>query len=385
MKILYIITKSNWGGAQRHVYDLATNAREKGNDVVVALGGEGVLRDRLRESNITTRPIGSMKRDVHLADDTASLADIFRIIREVKPDVLHLHSPKAAGLGSFAGKLLGVKKIIYTVHGWAFNEDRSLAQKMVICFFSWLTMMFSTHVINISEKELSQSQMFPLVTKKLRLIRLGIKPPIFYSTASAHHFLQSKTTEPLSKKVIIGTIAELHNNKGLSYAINALAILVQSFPNFIFFIIGEGERRDDLESLIKAKGLEKHVILAGYVSHAAEYLKGFSIFLLPSIKEGLPYTLIEAGYAGIPVVATTVGGIPEIIDDMKCGVLVQPKKSEEIFHALEFLIDHKNIQREYARNLQEKVRTVFNLDTMLVATFKLYDEPRGNVALSKPQ
>jgi glycosyltransferase involved in cell wall biosynthesis len=374
VKILYIITKSNWGGAQRHVFDLAVNAKKHGHDVVVALGGEGMLRDRLREEGITTRPIGTLGRDMHVGKDASAFTDLFKIIREVKPDVLHLHSTKAGGLGALAGRLARTKKIIFTAHGWAFNEDRPFFQKAGIALISWLTMILCTHIITISEKEMGQAERFPFVTKKLRMIHLGIHPPTFFNAASAHQLLQAKTSIPFEKKVIIGTIAELHLNKGLIYAINALEKLKAHYSNFLFFVIGEGEQRPHLEALIKEKGLENHVVLPGYIPHAAELLRGFSIFLLPSVKEGLPYVLIEAGYAGIPVVATTVGGIPEIIGDMQSGILVQSKKSDEIFHALEFLIEHKNIQKEYARNLQEKVRREFGLGDMLLATFKLYSE-----------
>jgi glycosyltransferase involved in cell wall biosynthesis len=376
VKILYIVTKSNWGGAQKHVFDLASASKKNGQEVVVALGGEGVLRDRLREAGITTRSIGTLGRDVSVSGDSSSLMNIIKIIREIKPDILHLHSPKAAGLGAFAGRILGVKKVIYTVHGWAFNEDRPYIQKIAIAFFSWLTMLLSTHVITLSEKELGQAQAFPLVSHKLRMVRLGIHSPMFFATSSAQHFFQTKTTEPLSKRFVIGTIAELHPNKGLIYAINAFEKLAAVNPNFIFFIIGEGEQRAQLEDLIKLKKLEQNIKLLGYVPNAAEYLRGLSLFLLPSVKEGMPYVLIEAGYAGIPVIATTVGGIPELIDDMKTGVLVQPKKSDEIFHALEFLIEHKGTQREYARNFQERVKMMFNIEQMLQGTFKIYAEPK---------
>lgn len=381
MKILYLITKSNWGGAQRHVYDLAVHHKKSGHDVVVALGGEGMLRDRLREAGVTTRALSKLKRDVSVGDDMGSLFEIFKTIREVHPEIIHLHSPKAAGLGSFVSRMLGIKKIIYTVHGWAFNEDRSLAQKIPIYFFSWLTMVFSTHVVTLSEKEMGQALAFPLVSQKLRMIRLGITPPTFFGTSSARQFFQSKFPENLDKRIVLGTIAELHPNKGLIYALNALEKTIARFPSVVFFIIGEGEQRTALEALIKEKKLENHVVLLGYVPHAAEYLKGFTIFVLPSVKEGLPYVLIEAGYAGLPVVATTVGGIPEIIDDMESGVLIQPKKSEEISHAIEFLISHKNIQRDYARNFQEKVRREFNIEQMLSATAKLYTE----LPTSKPR
>ncbi len=373
MKILYIITKSNWGGAQRHVFDLAVHSNRLGHEVVVALGGEGILRDRLREASIVTRPIGALKRDVKIADEFSSLYEIWKLIGEEKPEILHLHSTKAGGLGAFAGRLRGVRKIIFTAHGWAFNEDRPLYQKIVIAFVSWITMLLCTDIITLSNREMKQALMFPRMEGKIKMIHLGITPPKFFATSSARHLLQAKIPTPLDKAIIIGTIAELHINKGLEYAIDAFEKIIGRFPTVIFIVIGEGEQREYLEKIIKEKGLENRVMLVGYIENAAEYLKAFSIFLLPSIKEGLPYCLIEAGHAGLPVIATTVGGIPEIIDDMKSGILIQPKRVDEISHAVEFLLEHKTIQREYAHTLQERIKTVFSIESMLEQTIKLYN------------
>jgi glycosyltransferase involved in cell wall biosynthesis len=243
-------------------------------------------------------------------------------------------------------------------------------------------MVFSTHIVTLSERERDQALSFPFVSKKIRMIPLGIEAPIFMSKSSIDIFMKSILGEMPDKRIIVGTVAELHKNKGLTYAIEAIEKLKAHFPSILFFIIGEGEERASLTALIAEKKLEKHVILAGYIVNAVQYIKGFNIFLLPSLKEGLPYTLLEAGYANLPVVATTVGGIPEIVDDMNSGVLVQSKKSDEIFHALEFLIRHKNIQREYGKNLGEKVRTYFNIEKMRKATEELYTE---KTAETKPQ
>jgi len=392
VKILYIITKSNWGGAQRHVFDLAKYCKENGHEIIVALGGEGVLNERLNELGITVRIIESMGRDIDILKDISSFLKIFRIISKEKPDIVHLHSPKAAGLGAFAGRILGINKIIYTAHGWTFNENRPLYQKIIIGFFSWLTMLFSTHTITISEKEMGQASMFPFIIKKLRMIYLGISPPKFLTHKDALLFIQSSFSDIFQvkfeimtkekpkkedetaneKKVILGTIAELHPNKGLVYAINAFEQLVVKFPSLIFLIIGEGEQRALLEKLIAEKKLENKVILAGYMNNASQYLKAINIFILPSIKEGLPYTIIEAGYAGLPIIATTVGGIPEIIDDMKSGILIQSKKSQEIESAVSFILEHKMLQKEYGKAIQEKVKKTFNIENMLKKTMELY-------------
>ncbi|MES2315106.1 MAG: glycosyltransferase [Patescibacteria group bacterium] len=376
MKILYIITKSNWGGAQRHVFDLAINAKKQGYDVVVALGGNGILRSRLEENSISTRTISELGRDVSVGKDTGSFKEIFGIIHREKPDAVHLHSPKAAGLGALAARILRVKKIIYTVHGWAFNENRPIHEKAAIIFFSWLTAVLTHKVILLSERELGQTLLFPFVKQKTVLIPLGIDSPTFISVDGARQFMAKKIDMPFSdfnKKIVVGSIAELHPNKGLTYLLSALLDIKENHPEVITLLIGGGELRSQLDAFIKAHGLEKHVYLLGYLESASEYMKAFNIFILPSVKEGLPYTLLEAGYATLPVITTTVGGIPEIIEDMKSGVLIQPRKPAEIAHAIAFYAEHLDVARQYARNLNESVKKKFALERMVAETVKVYE------------
>ncbi|MEN9523992.1 MAG: hypothetical protein RL536_61 [Candidatus Parcubacteria bacterium] len=375
MKILYLITKSNWGGAQRHVYDLATAMRDKGHDVAVALGGDGTLRTKLEAAGIYTHSIATLGRDISTSKDAGSLKEIMSIIRHRRPDILHTHSPKAAGLGSLAGRLLGVKYIIQTVHGWPFNEDRSLFQRGLIIFFSWLTTMFSHVTILLSEREYVQAQHFPWAKNRLRLIPLGIKAPTFISVDGAKQAVAKQIGMNLvdfNKKIVVGTIAELHPNKGLPYLINAFSMIVSQYPQAILVIIGDGQDLTLLHMLIKEKKLEQNIFLAGYMDQAAEYLKAFTLFVLSSIKEGLPYCILEAGSASLPVVATTVGGIPEIIEDMKSGVLVQPKNIRELSHAISFMIEHQDERRKYGSTLKDRISTQFSLEKMLDSIDNLY-------------
>ena len=375
MKVLYLITKSNWGGAQRHVYDLAVAMKKRGHEVSVALGGDGILRTRLEDAGIFTHSISSLGRDISTAKDAGSLKEIFAIIRHCRPDILHLHSPKAAGLGAFAGRILRVPSIIYTVHGWTFNESRPLHQRALIALFSWLTIILSHKVVLLSEWEYSQTVRFPWVAHKLKLIPLGVTPPTFISVDGARTALARLINiEPasMSKKMIIGTIAELHPNKGLGYLVEAMSVISRQHPQVICLIIGDGQDKDKLRSLIDEHGLGDRVMLVGYLEHASDYLKAFSFFVLPSIKEGLPYTVLEAGCASLPVVATTVGGIPEIIDDMTSGILIPPKNPRELSHAISFLIEHPTERKKYGAALRERVLSKFSLEKMLTAIDSLY-------------
>lgn len=375
MKILYIITKSNWGGAGRHVFDLAVAMKAQGHEVKVALGGDGLLKTRLEAAGIFTYPIAAMGRDVSVGKDAGSLGEIFSVIKEQGPDILHLHSPKAAGLGALAGRLLGVKKIIMTVHGWTWNEDRPILECAGIVFFSWLTGVLCHRCIVICKRDYDQAARLPWLKNKLTLITNGIEPTALVSVDGAKQFMAKAISMDLAefnKKTVIGTIAELHPNKGLSFLIEAMAIVAARYPNTLCVIIGDGQERERLQTLIQEKRLDKHVFLLGHIDNAAQYLKGFSIFVLSSIKEGLPYVLLEAGAASLPVVATTVGGIPEIVHDMESGILVQPKKSGDLAHAIMFSMEHPKERSVYAARLKEKVSTIFSLDKMIESILKLY-------------
>ena len=125
--------------------------------------------------------------------------------------------------------------------------------------------------------------------------------------------------------------------------------------------------------MIKDKKLEDKVILLGNIPNASQYLKAFSIFILPSVKEGLPYVILESAYAALPIIATAVGAIPEIIDDMKSGIVIQSKKTDEISSAIKFLIENNKLQKEYGKNLQEKVKTQFSIEKMFKSILDLYN------------
>ena len=375
MKILYLVTKSNWGGAQRNVFDLATSMKAAGHEVAVALGGDGMLRKKLEDAGIYTHSIASLERDVSISRDSGSLREILSVIKHRKPDVLHVHSPKAAGLGAIAGRILGVKNIVYTVHGWAFNEHRPVMQKVAIVCASWITMLLCHNVIVLSRYEHLQSLRFPFTKKKIHMVALGIESPTFMSVDGAKQTISKMLGMNLvdfNKRITIGTIAELHPNKGLSYFMEALVTVVQQHPQTLCVIIGDGQDKETLRTEIQNRQLTQHVHLVGYLENASEYLKAFSIFVLPSIKEGLPYVIFEAGYASLPVLSTTVGGIPEIIEDTKSGILVQPHKSRELSHALSFLIEQPTERRKYGAALRERILREFPYNKMIESVEKVY-------------
>ncbi len=385
MKVLLLITKSNMGGAQRYVYDIATNLPKDIYEVEVMAGGNGPLIESLQSAGIKASGNLPVGRDINLIQDIKSFFELFKIIREKKPDVLHVNSSKIGGIGAFIGRLLGIKNIIFTAHGFAFNEDRSRLSKLIIKFFHWLTIFLSHKTILVSEALKYQIADWPYIEGKLYVIRNGLDSKAVYSKINARYELGkiNKDFDKIIKEnkntIIIGSVGELHHIKGYEYAIRAISNLIKdirkSSPDkkIIYTIFGEGEDRINIEKEIHYQELKDSVILFGNIKDAFQYMKAFDIYLMPSISEGLPYALLEAGIVGLPVVASAVGGIPEVVEDMKTGVLIQSKKPKEIQHALEFYISHKKIQGDHAKLLMTNIQNNFSISKMLENTIKVYN------------
>ncbi|TSD05836.1 MAG: glycosyltransferase, group 1 family [Parcubacteria group bacterium Greene0714_7] len=302
-KILFIITKSNWGGAQRYVYDLALALPKDQFDVSVAFGAEGLLAKKLRENQIKIFPIQSLQRDISVGNDIKSFFELLHVFGAEKPDIVHLNSSKAGGVGVLAARLAGIRRIIFTAHGWPFWEQRNSLSRALIYLFSWLTALLSHKVIVISNYDLRVAKKMPFVGHKTVRIYNGIDLNVLLGSGKAIR------DEFLPGTRITGTIGELNKNK------NQIALIeeAKNNPNMHVVIVGDGENREFLNKKIKEYNLNARVRLIGF-RPASEVLKGFDVFALPSIKEGLPYVLLEARMAGLPIVANLVGGVTEILD-----------------------------------------------------------------------
>lgn len=322
-KVLFLITKSNFGGAQRYVYDLATGLPKTDWEVVVAAGGEGELIDRLKLSEIRVIPIPSLERDISMVKEIQSCKEIADIVRSERPDILHINSSKAGALGALIGRIYGVPRIIFTAHGWSFNENRPGWQKLILKFIHYLTVILSHETIAVAE-EVKKQMSWPFAEHKMTVIYNGRNLPALKSREEAREFLATKA--PGLSKFIDDTwsmtIAELHPIKRHDLAIKAMKEIARLSPHHRHIIIGSGQEEAHLRRLIKEKELEEQVFLLGNIKDAAQYLRAADVFILTSRSEAMPYVIIEALIAGLPIIATRVGGIKEIIEDQKSGMLI---------------------------------------------------------------
>jgi len=185
-----------------------------------------------------------------------------------------------------------------------------------------------------------------------------------------------KKNEKLQFKIkncqIVGTIANFYKPKGLEYLIKTMNILCSKFQvsSFKLIMIGDGKQRKKLENLIKKYKLEDTVFLLGQIPEASKYLKAFDVFVLPSLKEGFPWVILEAMAAEVPLVATKVGAIPEIINDNENGFLVEPGNGENLAKKIRELIESPELQKQFALSAKEKLKE-FSKEKMFQETKKV--------------
>jgi len=180
LKILYVITKGNWGGAQRYVFDLATSVPEEKFEPVVAFGEGEILGKKLKKNGVRTIKVSSLKRDVNPLLDFKTFLELLNLFRTERPDIVHLNSSKVGGLGALAARLVGVPKIIFTGHGWAWNEDRSIFSKILMAKIYWLIIQLCHTTIAVSKNNARQIYRLPLISKKkIVIIPNGIDETTF--------------------------------------------------------------------------------------------------------------------------------------------------------------------------------------------------------------
>ncbi|MBI1888490.1 MAG: glycosyltransferase family 4 protein [Candidatus Spechtbacteria bacterium] len=400
-KILFVITQSEIGGAQRYLLELAPYLASRGHQIAIAAGegdGEMFAEFELKIMNQESRSyhIPHLTRNLNPLSDIRALFSVLKIIKKERPDVLFLQSTKAGFIGSLAAKLFMIHdsrfviRVVYRIGGWSFCDPRPWWMNQILFWMEKISACWKDVVIVNSEYDRQLALQKRIVSAE-RVVKIynGIEPDRlkFLSKEQARNSILSKlfTTSPPSpllrkergekKLLIIGAIANLYATKGIEYLIEAAKISSQlPIINYqlLFVVIGEGKELPKLESLIRKYNLEDTFFLAGRMSNASQYLKAFDVFVLPSVKEGFPWVLLEAMAAEIPIVATSVGAIPEIIEDGKDGFLVPPKNSQALAEKIALLVSIQNSddRLSFVYSSKEKLKQ-FSLQKMLEESEKV--------------
>lgn len=374
-KVLFIITQSELGGAQRFLSNLVSHLNRDIYELLVAVGsdGNGDFLRVLKAGGIPCQTLKFLKREPSL-NNIKAIFEIRRLIKNYRPDVLFLNSSMAGFVGSLASVFptrINAVKVIYRIGGWSFNDPWPRWKRWFWIILEWFSAKWKDVIIVNNRHDLNQAKKLRIKPRRQTvLIHNGIE--VYKLDLMQPEEARTKLLEKASKssgkniqaKNIVGTIANFYPTKGLEYLVGA-ADYFHDNDDTIFFIIGDGELRPELEKMIHKKGLEKRVFLLGQIPDAYRFLPAFDVFVLPSVKEGFPWVLIEAMAAKLPVIATSVGAVPEIIDDRKNGLLVKPKNPAGLADKIKEVLENDRLRNELGIQAHQTVLFEFELDKMV--------------------
>jgi len=375
IKILYIITKQDVGGAQKYVNDIAVNLDKSRFETEVVSGDKNIFW----LSNATYPWLLFL-------NDWLAVAELINIYRKKQPDIIHLNSSKAGVLGSVAAKIykaishkpLAISpKVIFTAHGWVFNPTNALSwpTRWFYILLHKIAALFQDKIICVSEYDYNLALRYKIASKnKLEAIHNGINPNIKFldkETAKKElsDKLQNKNYKLKADVPWVGSVGRLVKEKNYGTLVSAAALM----PEAYFFIIGEGPEYKELKVKSGKLKVSGRFFFIDPTGEDARYLKAFDIFVMSSVKEGLPYILLEAMAANLPIVVTEAGGVPEIIKNHNNGIMVAQKNPDLLAKSISGLIANPNIAKELSKTAAITVKEKFNVTAMVKATEALYE------------
>ncbi|NUM25103.1 MAG: glycosyltransferase family 4 protein [Candidatus Buchananbacteria bacterium] len=372
-RILFIVTQAEWGGAQRYIFDLASQLMPENYEITVAAGkfdGRGKnLFTKLDEKKIKSYTLKNLVREINPWQDVRAYFEIKKLIKTIRPDIVHLNSSKAGVIGALAAKRAKIKKVVYTVHGFVFNEPMPMWKKFVYLVAEKFSARFKDTLICVSDydrKSAIKNQIAPL--NKLVTVHNGLDTIELLPRLEARRQLHL----PDNKKVV-GTIANFYLTKDLKTLIQAANIVTKLHPETIFVVIGDGQQRNQLTTEIKNLKLEDVFLLAGEKEQASQYLAAFDVYVCSSVKEGLPYSIIEAMKAGLPIASTNVGGIPELLTDEKNALVVKSGDPDALAKAIDNILEDENLSKKISAQAKADMSEKFSLSEMTAKTKAVYE------------
>ena len=332
-KVLLVITRMSMGGAPRHVLSLASGLDGERYQVWIATGvedrGEGSLLEEVRSSGVRLVLVPGLRRELSPSDDLKALIWMYRFMTSERFHIVHTHTSKAGILGRLAGRLAGVPVSVHTFHGNIFEGFFGSFASSLFLLLERAMAKLTDRFVAVSNRNLSYFVRRGIAPRgKFRLIYNGVDPGRF----SGMDKLAAKEALGLPQGPVVGTVAALVPVKGLEYFLEAARSVSSEVPRTAFVIAGGGVLEETLRKMAKDLGLD--VRFLGPRKDVPLVLSALDVFVLPSLSEGMGLSIMEAMAAGLPVVATEVGGVPELVVDGRTGILVPPKDPDALAEAI---------------------------------------------------
>jgi glycosyltransferase involved in cell wall biosynthesis len=354
---LHIDTARTWRGGQNQVLLTVLGIRALGHRAMLVAHAEGELRQRAREGLelIALAPRTEM--------DLSAAWRLSRLIKQLGPDVVHAHDPHGVAMAALAlsmstqlakPPLVAARRVDFHLKGNALSRWKYRQVDCFICASEAVRRMLVADGVPAARAV--------TVHEGIDLGHVDAAP-----AADLHADLWLPHGSP-----IVGNVAALVPHKGQRHLIEAAAIVVTRVPDARFVIAGEGELRPVLERQIKEHHLEKHVFLAGFRPDILSVHKGFDIFVMSSVTEGLGTSLLDAMACGKPIVATTAGGMPEVVEDGATGLLVPPRDHQAMAAAIVTLLTSPDLRARMGAAGLARVRARFSVERMVQDTLEIY-------------
>lgn len=371
VKILHIHTLPVVSGSGIHTLITMQELKDKGYVIEFACAPGGTLIDEVVRSNIPFRPIRHFIHEINVFSDFMALVELVLLMRRRRYTIVHSHNSKAGFLGRLAAKLAGVPIIIHTIHGFAFHEYEKPPRRILFILLEKLAAGFADRLITVStplrnwglELKIGREEQYCVIPDGIEIDRFKIRIDL------------AKKKQELGinpQDLVVGMVAKLWKGKGHMTLLEAAPSIIREIPNVKFLFVGEGYLRQDLERIALSKGLKDYIIFTGFRNDIPQITATFDIAVLASFFEGLGRVLLEAMVLEKPVVATNVGGIPEVVKDGVNGFLVPAGDSHLLAETIIKLLKDENLRRDMGRVGRKMIDEKFSAKKMVGDIERLY-------------
>jgi glycosyltransferase involved in cell wall biosynthesis len=363
IKMLHLISRIDIGGAEKQLLALLSHLDKDKYDISVwYFEGEGELKREFRDAGVETK-----KFKFSCPCDLSIGVRLYRDMRTAKYDIVHTHGFKADIWGGLIAKLLGVPVVISTLH----NQEWYLRNPLARLLERFFALHIFDRIIAVSEgiKRFAE-QAGKLPKEKISRIYYGIDAPALKPDKGR----DIREEFGIDKGApLIGCVGRLTEQKGHRYLIQAAKKVVEKFPEAKFLIVGKGGLEKKLRRLAGNLGLNSHIIFTGFRKDVYSIIDSLNLMVMPSVWEGLGLVLLEAMAMGKPVVAANTGGIPEIVQDGKTGILVKPGDADSLARAISRLLEEVALARKMSDTARLSVQEKFSIGRMVGAIDKIYN------------
>ncbi|MGA2775317.1 MAG: glycosyltransferase family 4 protein [Candidatus Omnitrophota bacterium] len=370
IKVLYIITKLELGGAQKQLLSLAAALdKDKFSPYLFTAASGLLVSEASAIKGLHTHLSTFLERPLNPIKDLFAFFEIHRFIKKNKINIVHTHSSKAGIIGRLAARLAGVKVIIHTVHGWSFNDFQAPLIRRFYILLEKLCANFSSKIIVVSQWDKCRGL-------KENIGKENQYAPISYGINYEEFQEKSRVLRKdfgvLPSDILVGMVACFKQQKAPQDFIELANLVTDKIKNVKFILAGDGVLRASLQKLIFRYRLQDKVILAGWHRDIPQVLSALDIFVLTSLWEGFPITVLEAMASGKAVVVTHTGGIAELIKDGENGFLVRPKETEKMVEKIIRLVNNADLRRIMGEEARLSVTGSFSFSAMITAHQSLY-------------